>query len=166
MARRKITIKDGLDKLTRDIQRLYADGTDIIKSSVYDGAGVVADAYRESIRSIPIDNRYWVKDGDRKTGLQISQVNGLLEGMGIARFEEKSGEIQTRVGVDGYNSNVTNRWPQGQPNAMIARSLVSGTSFLRAYDFVGRARRNARTKAENTMKRKLEEEIARRMTGG
>lgn len=56
--------------------------------------------------------------------------------MGIARIRENSTGWNVKVGFDGYNKIVTKRWPKGQPNAMIARSINSGTSFMIKYPFM------------------------------
>lgn len=165
MARRRLTIKTGVEKLEKDLQSLYGDATGVIAQAVYVGAGKVADAYKAEIAKIPVDNRPYVREG-MKTGLQSRQIAGLMEGAGIAHFQHSNGMVETKVGMDGYNDIRTERWPQGQPNAMVARSITAGTSWLRPYDFVGRTRRAVADQAKTAMAAKVEEEIAKKMTGG
>lgn len=35
-----------------------------------------------------------------------------------------------KIGFDGYNNIRSKRWPQGQPNQMVARAIESGTSWM------------------------------------
>lgn len=62
------------------------------------------------------------------------------------------------MGFDGYNSVKSARWPQGQPNQMVARAVESGTSFMEANPEIKRARARARKAAEKAMERTFERE--------
>lgn len=162
---RKIKIKGGVDEMLSDVTALTSDTRHVISKAVYDGAGLVADAYREAAQGIPTVRLIYVHEstGWQKYGITPEQKEGILKGIGVAHFRYDTGEVQTKVGVDGYNSVVTPRWPKGQPNVMIARALTNGNSFLRAYDFVGKAKRNVEVKAEAKMKETLKAEIDKRI---
>ena len=43
------------------------------------------------------------------------------------------------VSFDGYNSVRTEKYPQGQPNVVIARAVNSGTTFRKRTRFVDKA---------------------------
>ena len=60
--------------------------------------------------------------------LSVSQKNGLREGLGIAPFKFLSSSVNTKVGFSGYNSVRTKRWPNGQPNQVIAAVVNHGNS--------------------------------------
>lgn len=106
----------------------------IIKRSVFKGGKVMGDALGRAVSRIPVD------DGDhhhgRRKGLTSEQKRGLDESFGIAKVRETRYGWNVKAGFDGYNSVVTPKYPKGQPNAMIARSLNSGTSFLIKYPFM------------------------------
>lgn len=107
----------------------------VIGRSIHPAAKYMADRIKESISSIPIDD---IKGHKKKRqGLSSAQVAGLVESMGIARIRENATGWNVKVGFDGYNTRLTSkRYPKGQPNAMIARSINSGTSFMIKYPFM------------------------------
>ena len=102
---------------------------------LYKGAGIVADAVKQSISGLPIDERH-VKDGEMLTGITRQQKAGLIDGFGIAPLKDENGYLNVKLGFDGYNSVKTKSFPNGQPNSMIARSVNSGTSFRQRIPFV------------------------------
>lgn len=151
MAKGALKIKPGLDAFINDVDLSVVEATHIIEAGVYDGAGMVADTYQEEILNIPIDNRRYVPTGQKKTGITSAQRAGLYYSLGIAPFRYDDGSVQTKVGFDGYNTIQTDAWPKGQPNSMIARSLMVGTSFLQAYDFITITRRKIEARARAAM---------------
>ena len=64
--------------------------------------------------------------------------------------------LNTKIGFDGYNDVKTKKYPNGQPNMMIARSINAGTSFRRPYPFVQRCGKNAKLPAEAAMATSLQ----------
>ena len=152
-----LKIKGGVDELLKDVNVLTSQTKGILSEGVYEGAGLVYKAAKASAETIPTDERIYVREGTKKHGITSGQKASLIESLGIAPFESDNGEVQTKIGVDGYNSVVTRAWPKGQPNIIIARALINGTSWLRAYDFIGRARRQIKNEAERAM-----EDVVRR----
>ena len=71
--------------------------------------------------------------------------------------------INVKVGMDGYNSETSRKYPKGQPNALIARSLESGSSFAPKRAFIGPAVNRTKGAAEKAIAQKLEEEIKKTM---
>ena len=106
----------------------------IIKSSIFKGGKVMGDAVGKAVKKIPVD------DGDhhhgRRKGITSRQKLGLEKSFGIAKVRETRWGWNVKIGFDGYNDIVTAKYPKGQPNAMIARSLNSCTSFLIKYPFM------------------------------
>ena len=67
--------------------------------------------------------------------------------------------MNVKIGYDGYNNIVTERWPQGQPNMMIARAAESGTTFMQAQYFMERAVRSATPAVEKAIEAQFYEEL-------
>lgn len=140
----------GLDEYERQMLKLLKISEDCIRRAVYEGAGVVADAVRQNIESIPIDNRVSRK-GEMLTGITEEQKDGLREGFGISSMLNEKGYVNVKIGFDGYNSMETNSYPAGQPNSIIARSVNSGTSFRQRIPFVDSAVSAKRAECEQKM---------------
>ena len=96
-------------------------------------------------------------------GVTASQKEGLLSGLGIAHFRNDGGFINVKIGMDGYNSTRTKQFPNGQPNALIIRSLESGTSFRSRNPVITRATNSAKGAAEAAIQKKMDEEIKKRI---
>ena len=126
----------------------------ICGETIYAGAKVMADAIRAEIESIPVisqeDNRMGTET-DKLNGITGKQKSGLLNGFGVSPMSHRDGYYDVKIGFDGYNSVRTKNYPNGQPNAMIARSVNSGTSFREKNPFVDRAVRLARKETEAAM---------------
>ena len=147
-------------KVTNEVEqmlgRLSTDSAETCKKALYEGAKVLADAMKTEIQNLPTDER---QSAPVLNGIRQAQKTGLLESFGVAPFDENDGTRTTHLGFDGYNSIVTKRWPNGQPNSMIARSINAGTSFMRATPFIDRTRRLHKSEAEKRMEEVIREEI-------
>lgn len=158
----KIEMK-GLDEYTKALSRLELGLKDkVIGAAIYDGADIVADEIRAGINALPVDSGFGTPDAPLK-GPNKVQKDALLASFGITRMGERFGFYDVKVGFDGYNEIRTKRWPKGQPNAMIARSIERGTSFLLKTPFVKQAMSRAKTRALEAMKRTTEREIKKLM---
>lgn len=152
--------------VSKDIED-YAHIAGILRDSnvlgrcLWEGAKIVADEVRSEIESIPDESRYQ----GRRSGLSPEQKQGLRDGLGIASAQVNGDAINVKIGMDGYNSKVTKRWPQGQPNAMIARSIEGGTQFLEAHPFIGPAVRKSRAAAEKAISDAYDKQAAKIMGG-
>ena len=96
-------------------------------------------------------------------GITPTQKAGLLEGLGIAHFRTDGSFINVKIGMDGYNAQATKKFPRGQPNALIIRSLESGTSFRARNPVITRATNASRGAAEQAIKKQMDEEIKKRI---
>lgn len=142
----------GLDEYVKQLNDIRANTEEICGAAIYKGADVVADAVKAAIVSMPTDNRPYVKDGDMKTGPSARQKTGLINSFGIAPMRTDGTMLNVKLGFDGYNDIKTDNWPNGQPNSMIARSIESGTSFLKANHFMSKAVNGSKGACEQTMK--------------
>ena len=146
------------------LEKLGQDFAPAAKAAIYDAAGIVAAEITSEIQDLPSVADYQRgKPGDLIDGVTDVQRAGLLEGLGIAKMQDDGGMIHTRVGFDGYNATVTKKYPHGQPNAMIARAITSGTTFRAKNRFIARAMQRAKPRAEKTIADRMEAAIKKIM---
>lgn len=160
----KITF-EGLVEYRDAMENLAQEVDAIVKMGIYDGADVIADEVYREIRALPTVDEYvlYEKQQIPIRGVTERQKTGLLNGLGLARMSERSGVVSTKVGIAGYNDVKTKKYPRGQPNALIARSVLRGTSYRLRDDFIGRAVRKARQTAIERMKATVDDQIKKRM---
>lgn len=144
---------DELEKRTRD---------QVIGRAVYEGSAIAADAVKSELESLPTDGGTGSQEHPLD-GINRVQKAALVASMGVSPMKEKDGFVHTRIGFDGYNPIKTKRWPQGQPNAMIARSAERGTSFLKANPFMKRAVQSSKTRVIGVMGTTVDAEIKKIM---
>lgn len=131
----------------------------VIEPAIYDGAGIVADAVRAELHDIPTDE-HWGTEDHPKDGPAKVQKKSLAESLGVAPIQtDDTGFTNAKVWFDGYNEVKTVRWPRGQPNPMVARSIESGTSFMRPNPFIKTALARCRQKVHKAMKDRMDKEI-------
>lgn len=155
----KITFK-GLEEYEHVIQTIYRDTPDMLGRVTYEGARVVADEIRKGIESLPIVKGYGTAAEPLPGGVTKAQKEGLLEGFGISGMQDDGGFVNVKLGFDGYNSTKTQKYPQGQPNQMVARGVESGTSWKQKLPFVRLAIIRARKRAAAEMAKTLDKLIA------
>ena len=161
-----IQFKKG-DEYLAKIAKLYAASRDkICGRATYGAAEIVADEIRSQLRQVPTDDSsdsfFGEVDGPKKV-----QKKGLYDSLGIASMQDDgTGFLNVKIGFDGYNDVKTKRWPQGQPNQMIARSVERGTSFMKANPFVKPAMQKTTKKAIKHMKESVDESIEEIMKKG
>ena len=146
---------EGVDEYLRQLEKLNADTKPAIGKAIYEGAGLVAREVAAEIKKLPVNNKYGSK------GVTSVQKKGLIEGFGISHAQTDGDYRHVKLGFDGYNKQKTKKYPQGQPNALIARSVNSGTSFRKKNPFVDRATRKSKGACEMTMKQVIELEITK-----
>ena len=136
------------------------DGTEeIVGKAIYAGAGIVADAIKANIRALPIVTGYGTETNKLPGGVTAAQKAGLTDGLGISHMQDDAGYLNVKIGFDGYNATKTEKYPQGQPNQLVARGVESGTSWKQKKPFVRPAVTKSRKQAEDTMAKIIDEEI-------
>lgn len=155
MARMKVK---GFDKWLDQIGQLESLSRETVGEVINAGSYVIADAVRAEIQAIPVKQQF-AKPGQKINTITSVQKAGLLDGFGIAPVQDKNGKSNRKVGFEGYNRQRTQQWPGGVPNAVVARSVCSGTSFREKNDFIGRASRRVKRAAEQAMKDTFERSI-------
>lgn len=144
----KFTVGKGLDQYISNLEKLGQATDDMMGRSIYEGAKIVTDRCRAEI------------NGLSSSDCDEEQKAGLLAGLGISDLRKTMTSQDVKVGIDGYNSKVTKSFPKGQPNVMIARSIISGTSFHpRKNDFMSRAARASQAQAEKAMQEEMDNQL-------
>ena len=93
-------------------------------------------------------------------GVTKEQAQGLKGGLGVAVMEYKGKAWNTKIGFDGYNSVKTEKYPNGQPNALIARSVESGSLVRNKTPFIAPAVEKIKKTAEDKMAVTVQQQIA------
>lgn len=156
---------EGVDEYIAELNKLGGATEEIVGKTIYHGAKVVADAIKANIRALPVTQGVYGDDNHKLNGITAAQKTGLINGFGISPMRKTGTQSDVKIGFDGYNRTFTKRFPTGQPNVMVARSIEGGTSFRQKHPFVAPAVRATKGQAEQIMKETLEKEI-RNITGG
>lgn len=154
----KWIVGKGLDEYLAKLGNLGRESEEICKEAGYEGAAIVADAIKANIRKLPLGQPAQGK-------VTPQQRKGLVDGLGIAPFRNDSGFIHVKIGMDGYNDMVTHKFPNGQPNAMIARSLETGSSWYPKHPFIAPAVNRTKKAAEEKMRTVIDQKINAIMEG-
>lgn len=139
MARMSFT---GCEEFAEKILALGMDAEDVAKQALYDGAGVTADALRQAVDELNVEDFHplpGAKNAEHYgplTVLTADDVEDLKAGIGIAKFENKRGSITTAISFTGYSRHKSKQFPRGIPLAVIARSIESGSSARAKQPFI------------------------------
>lgn len=157
----KWIVGKGLNNYIAYLQSIEAVTDEMIGEAVYDMAKVVADKVRANIEALPaVSNEANIatyREGYSR--LSEPEKQGLLDGFGVSPLQDDSGYLNVKLGFDGYNSVKTKKYPQGQPNALIARVTESGSSYREKTPFIRPAVNAARKPAEKAGQAKIDEKI-------
>lgn len=157
----KWTIGKGLDEYLAKLGDLEFKCPEALGRATYQGAKIVADQIRANIQALPVADSENKKHQHRYPNQ--AEKDGLLEGLGISTHRVEGGYYNVKIGMDGYNSNKTPKYPNGQPNALIARSIESGSSFRIRVPFISRAVNATKAAAEEAMKNEVDKVISETM---
>jgi len=144
------------------LQRIGANTKEICGAGVYAMAEVVTDKIRANLDALPTveeSEALAAYREQRKTSLTSAQKKGLQASLGISKIENDNGYWNVKVGFDGYNKVKTRKYPNGQPNALIARATESGSSVREKTPFVRPAVSASQKKALEAAKIKIDQRI-------
>lgn len=160
------------DGIGDEIRKLEAIGSSktfvkLSKKAVFKGSAVVALQIRKNIEALPTEPNRFLRDGDKFNVFTETNKQDLLSGLGISKIKEGDGGVYTQIGFAGYGSpeTATKSYPNGLPNALIARSVERGTSVRRKRAFVKPAIKAAEKSAEAAMQQSFEDDINQIMKG-
>lgn len=116
----------GLDNVMNTLAGLNKNAEAVAAESLYEGAGIVADAFANAAKSIRTEPFTYKKKQRLPSPEEKAAVVGKT---GIAQFTKNGSEVNTLVGVSGAAGYAD---IGGKPKAvrLIARSINSGTSFM------------------------------------
>lgn len=146
----KAEVGGDIDQFIGDLDRLGNNVEEISKRAIYEGANVLADAIRRKIQGLSTSGR--LTDYEKK---------GMLDGLGVAPMKKYGQVIDTKIGMHGYNTHKTKKYPKGQPNAMIARSVEKGTSFRKPQPFIQPAVEQYKNQAQSAMSAEFDRQVGR-----
>lgn len=166
----KYVVGHGIDEYIAKLGNLSREAPHVCGKAVYEGAKVVADAVRRETEALPVESgrsrsydwKDWGEGAEKIRGVTKTQKAGLLEGLGIAKMRNDGGYYNVSVGFHGYNKQAAlgdYGRRDGQPNAMIARAVNSGTYFRQKDPFFDRAIRKSKPAAEAAMARTADQLI-------
>ena len=163
----RFQVGKGMDEYLSKLGNLEMTAPVAIGQAIYHGAEVVADAIERNIEALPVDDSQHSEQlkgirSIQKEGLK-GRPNGKGGGFGISKADTTNGYRHVKLGFHGNNKLITKKYPHGQPNAMIARTIEGGNSFTRKHPFVGPAVRASRDQAEATMAKVIDAEINKAM---
>lgn len=156
---------NGMKEYAEYLQRIGANTKEICGAGVYAMAEIVTDKIRENLDALPtVDEAEAVASyrGKKKANLTSSQKKGLQKGLGVSPMENDNGYWNVKVGFDGYNKVKTKKYPNGQPNVMIARATESGSSVREKTPFVRTAVTAATKPAIQAGQAAIDEEIKKK----
>ena len=159
-----ISFKDGAEYMAK-LEKLGRETREkVCGPAIYKAADLVTDEIRGQLQRVPSDET-WGTTSKPANGPSKIQKKGLYNSLGIAKIRDDDGFLNVKVGFDGYNELTTKRWPKGQPNQMVARSVERGTSYMEGYAFVKKAMNTAKQPALAEMQKTADEEIEKIMKG-
>ena len=156
----KFQVGAGIDNYIAQLGNLEFAAPGLVGQAIFEGAKIVTDQVRAEIEALPTAESKRVATPRDPTQVEI---DGMLDGLGVAKKKNDSGYINVKIGMDGYNTDVTEKYPRGKPNAMIARSIESGSTVMKQNKFITRAVNKTKKEAEAAMKKVIEEGIEKIM---
>lgn len=157
----KLKVGNGLNKYLEQLGNLEYEADGMAGQAIFEGAKIVADKIRANIASLPVQDGP-VKGGVRRDPTQV-EIDGMLAGLGIARKQVDGSFINVKIGMDGYNTHVTEKYPKGHANAMVARTINAGSTWMNRHPFINDAVKATKKQAEEAMREKIEERIKETM---
>lgn len=148
----------GLDEYLAMLGKV-GETSGFIKRAVYDGASEVGKAILQEIQAMPANDGKFVPGDIPIRGISQEQKHGLIEGFGYTKMETKNGLTYTKVGFSGYNNVRTKKYPNGQPNPMIANAINSGTSRRPKSRFVDKAVNSSKEQCINAMQNRFDADL-------
>ena len=123
---------EGLTEVGEMLGKLGSKAEEVASKALYDGAGIVANAFTAAVSGIRTEPFHYVAKPDLlgKKRMASPEEKAALQGKsGIAEFNKNGSEVDTIIGISGAAGYAD---VAGKPKAvrLIARSINSGTSFM------------------------------------
>lgn len=151
----------GLDKYVKKLENLSNpwNAQVCVENAVTAGSEVAGDITKAELSNLPVDNKKWATEGNKRHGVRSIEKKELIASFGITPLEIKNNHVNRKTGVDrGYLST-------GTPYVVLARSVETGTSFMDKNPVFSRGTRKARKPCLDAMQQSLTDDINRIMDG-
>lgn len=161
----RITFK-GLQEYELKLSKLPGNTREIAEKAVYEGAKIVADEVKKNLDALNVTTQELaIRAYANQTPTYITEEakDALIKSFGITPMRDDNGFYNVKVGFDGYNDVITQKYPKGQPNNLIARACESGSSAMIKQPFMRTAVNASKKQAEEKMAEILDAEIKRIM---
>lgn len=156
----RFTLKN-VDNYIAMLGKLTGVTEETVKDAVQAAADILADEVRKNLNGVPTITRNEAVDnyraGVKSSGITNTAKAGLTASFGITPIRNDSGEWNVHIGFDGYNAVRTKRYPKGQPNQMIARSVEKGSSAVARHPFVAPAIASKKQECIETMQKVIDD---------
>ena len=148
---------EGMAELSRMLSDLGEAAQGVASASLYEGAGVMADAVSQAVHGIATEPfRYAAEGHQRKPS---PEEKALLEAApkGVAKFRKTSYSVDTSVGLSraGYGQLGS----KTKPIPQIANAINSGTSFMKKQPFFRKAVSQNQSKVEKAIENGITKRI-------
>lgn len=147
----------GIDELGEALRKAGNAAQGVAAASLYEGAGVMADAVSEAVHGIATEKFRYARNGDQRLPSPEEKALVVAAAKGVAKFRKSGGSVDTSVGLSnaGYGQlgNVTKPVPQ------IANAINSGTSFMKKQPFFRKAVSKARGPATDKIVAGIEQRV-------
>ena len=150
---------DGMDELSRMLSNLGNAAQGVAAASLYEGAGVMADAVSQAVHGIATEPFRYAGGGRKRK--PSPEEKAILEAApkGVAKFQKNGLSVSTSVGL--ANSGYARLGNAQKPVPQIANAINSGTSFMEKQPFFRKAvsttQRAATAAIEDGIQRRVEE---------
>ena len=147
----------GLEDVSRMLTEVGEKAGDVAAKALYDGAGVMADAYAEAVNGMGAEKFRYAFNG-RKRLASIEEKAALVGKSGIAKFEKNGSEVLTSISAIGDLGYVQ---IAGRRIAvrLIANAVNKGTDFRKKDAVFSRAVSKAKGAASAAIVSKAEKLI-------
>lgn len=144
---------EGLDKVSDMLSRLGDQAESVAARALYDGAGIMADAYADAVNSIQTDKFKYAFNGYKRS-VSPEEKEALKGKIGIAKFDKNGSEVGTAVGISG--AGYVEIAGKQKAVRMLANAINSGTSFMNKQPVFRRAATKAAGPASEAIVAKAE----------
>ena len=146
---------EGMGELAQMLSKLGNQADEVAANSLYEGAGVVADAFKSATSGIRTAPFKYTPPGKKR--LPSPEEKAALTGkIGIAHFVNNGDEVNTLIGISG-SAGYANVNGKSKAVRLIARSINSGTSFMQKQPVFRKAASTSAGAAKSKIVSKAEE---------
>ena len=146
---------EGIGELSAMLSKLGAMADEVAANSLYEGAGVVADAFKSATSSIKTAPFKYAPPGSKRLPSPDEKA-ALVGKSGIANFVHSGDDVNTLIGISGA-AGYANVGGKAKAVRLIARSINSGTSFMQKQPVFRKAAGTSAGAAKSRIVSKAEE---------